>query len=93
MINEKMKRRLESNGLEVEDWIQVSRNAVKRARKNANRKHGGHILFNELSLGHTRDLKKSSDTEFSPSQYSETAQQIKMRKAEEKRARRAGKVP
>jgi hypothetical protein len=91
MINEKMKRKLESNGLEVEDWIQVSRNAVKRARKNANRTHGGHILFNELSLGHTRDLRKSADTELSISQYSETAQQIKMRKAEEKRARRAGK--
>lgn len=93
MINEKMKRKLESNGLEVEDWMQVSRNAVKRAKKNANRKHGGHILFNELSLGHTRDLKKSSENEITTSQYSETAQEIKMLKAEEKRDRRAGKVP
>jgi hypothetical protein len=93
-ISEKVKRKLQADGMQGDiDGISVSRNALRRAKKNANRKTGSHILANELSHGRMLDIGHQlihGGQAIEPvAQYSETAQEIKMRKAAEKRARRS----
>lgn len=106
MINEKtkekLKKKLAADGVQlaVDDstFAPITRNMLKSTKRRANLRHGGHQLENELSYGRSNSLGAAASMatgagKFEPvSEYSETAQEIKMRKAAEKRARKAGKL-
>ena len=95
---EKLKRKLQSDGLQIplekSGLDTISRNALKSVRRQANLRHGGHQLGNELSFGSNSlgfAYQAINGKKYEPKvELSETAQEIKIRKAAEKRMRKSG---
>jgi hypothetical protein len=100
MISDKIKNKLKADGVQLDfDKINtdsITRNTLKSVKRQANLRHGGHQLANELSFGRSNNLGDANaalnGAHHEPQvDFSETAQEIKIRKAAEKRARRAMK--
>lgn len=97
-ISDKLKRKLKADGVQLDiDKINtenITRNTLKSVKRQANLRHGNYQLANQLSFGRSNNLGDAyaalnGGKYESKSNFSETAQEKKIREAAEKRARRA----